>query len=235
MASRGVEIARGVSVERVGDEVVAYLSTSQEIVRLSGDAALVLESIGQGATVTGGAALVDDLVDRGVLEEKGPSRRNLLTAGAVGAGAGIAVLAMPGVAAASSVINVLGNYYVYDADFDNEELRFVEFLIPGERDVAVDFPEGQGNPSALTISGFPGVPLLPTSVITQFGPDADLTSNNYDRATWRIDIRGIPALVAIYGDYEEIPPTSADTLIAIFTWGASTYRASLAYFVPAPL
>jgi hypothetical protein len=96
-----VSLAKGVVVEEVGSDVVVMVPESIEALRLSGDAADVVRAIQLGSTVSPGA-LVSDLFRLGVVDSAGVSRRGLLRAGAIGAGAGIVVLSMPGVATASS-------------------------------------------------------------------------------------------------------------------------------------
>lgn len=57
-----------------------------------------------GRTHNASGRLLSDLEALGMIETSGMSRRGLIKAGAIGAGAGIAVMAMPGVAAASSLL-----------------------------------------------------------------------------------------------------------------------------------
>jgi hypothetical protein len=99
--SNRVRLAAGVVVEEMGPDVVVMVPDSSEVLTLTGDAAGLLRDVQAGATVRLGA-LVSELVQLGVLDTSGLSRRGFVKAGAIGAGAGIAVLSMPGVAAASS-------------------------------------------------------------------------------------------------------------------------------------
>jgi len=97
-----MSIAPGVIVENVGDDVVVMLPESTEVIRLSGDAAQLVRAIHNGQLVVP-SETVTELINRGILvSQTGMSRRGLITAGAIGAGAGVAALAMPGVAAAAS-------------------------------------------------------------------------------------------------------------------------------------
>jgi len=92
----------GVIVERVGDDLMVIVPGSTDVVQLSGPPADVLLDVQAGRKIDSTEPALRDLVDLGVVTAPGLSRRGLIKAGAIGAGAGIAVLAMPGVAAASS-------------------------------------------------------------------------------------------------------------------------------------
>jgi hypothetical protein len=96
-----VSLSPGVVVEEVGNGVLVMVPGSQDVVSLSGRAAEVVRSVQSGFSVVDDS-LVAELAGLGVVEVSGISRRGLIKTGAIGAGAGIAVLAMPGVAAASS-------------------------------------------------------------------------------------------------------------------------------------
>lgn len=100
--SRPVRLASGVLVERVGDDVMVILPETREVLTLSGASEKVVQRVMAGQPVDAGHPAVSHLVDLGILASPGLSRRGLVKAGAIGAGAGIAVMAMPGVAAASS-------------------------------------------------------------------------------------------------------------------------------------
>ena len=93
----------GVIVEDLGSESAVYIPGVSEVLTLSGDAATVIRRIRDGESVEGAESVVSDLVARGLIEPaQGMSRRGVVRAGVIGAGAGIAALAMPSVAAASS-------------------------------------------------------------------------------------------------------------------------------------
>jgi len=95
-------IAHGVLIDKVGQDLVVVIPGNNEAIRVTGQVALTLSEIHAGHTVHADSPEVRQLADLGVIDVPGLSRRGLITAGAMGAGAGIAVLAMPGVAAASS-------------------------------------------------------------------------------------------------------------------------------------
>jgi TctA family transporter len=97
-----IALASGVVVEDLGVDLMVMVPGSTEVLTLSGDAAEAVRLVQSGSPVTTDA-VVSDLVRLGVLESPELSRRGLIKAGAIGAGAGIAVMAMPSVAAASSL------------------------------------------------------------------------------------------------------------------------------------
>jgi hypothetical protein len=104
-----VSLAAGVVVERVGDDLMVIVPGHTDVVKLSGASAAVLLDVQAGTPVSSNDTVVEELVDLGIVSAPGLSRRGLIKVGAIGAGAaGIAVLAMPGVAAASSVVTFDG-------------------------------------------------------------------------------------------------------------------------------
>jgi hypothetical protein len=92
----------GVIVERVGKDLMVIVPGNTDVVSLTGRPAEVLLEVAAGRKVDSAEPALRDLVDLGIVSASSLSRRGLIKAGAIGAGAGIAVLAMPGVAAASS-------------------------------------------------------------------------------------------------------------------------------------
>jgi hypothetical protein len=92
----------GVIVERVGDDLMVIVPGNTDVVSLSGHPAEVVLDVQAGRKVNSLEPVLRNLADLGVITTPGVSRRGLIKAGAVGAGAGIAVLAMPSAAAASS-------------------------------------------------------------------------------------------------------------------------------------
>jgi hypothetical protein len=108
-----IAIAPGVTIEQVGEDLLVLVPGTVEALRLTGVAANTVRTIHAGGVVA-----VDDipaeLVERGIITTPQPlSRRGLIKAGAIGAGAGITVLAMPGVAAASSTVTIRYNGVYY--------------------------------------------------------------------------------------------------------------------------
>jgi hypothetical protein len=121
MAHHTLSIAPGVITEHVGDDVMAILPGSTDVLTLSGDAAIAVRAVQAGDAPVLPTATVSELVERGVLVTRsGMTRRGLIKAGAIGAGAGIAVLAMPGVAAASSGEGLFGS--IFAAPWQQEDI-----------------------------------------------------------------------------------------------------------------
>jgi hypothetical protein len=102
MSFSQVTLSSGVIAERVGDELLVIVPGRTDTVRLTGHAVDLFLDIQSGNKVDPSNPVLADLVDLGIVQASGMSRRGLIKAGAIGAGAGIAVMAMPGVAAASS-------------------------------------------------------------------------------------------------------------------------------------
>ena len=99
---QGLRLAAGVVVENMGATVLVMIPGQHDVLTLTGPAADVVNAVVAGQPVsTDLEPEVELLLSAGVLASP-MSRRNLLRAGAIGAGAGIAVLSMPSVAAASS-------------------------------------------------------------------------------------------------------------------------------------
>jgi len=165
-----MSIAPGVIVETIGDDVVVMVPESTEVIRLSGDAAQLVRAIHDGPAVAP-TQTVTELINRGILvSPTGMSRRGLITAGAIGAGAGITALAMPGVAAASSSsdepgdgrIALLGDYYlfftqpnwylIYNTPALVDPARMSPPFAPGNE--AVDFDPTNAPLSDLILEGF---------------------------------------------------------------------------------
>ena len=98
----GLSLAKGVVVENMGTTVLVMIPGQHDVLTLTGPAADVVNAVVAGQAVSKDLEPeVELLLSAGVLTSP-MSRRNLLRAGAIGAGAGIAVLTMPSVAAASS-------------------------------------------------------------------------------------------------------------------------------------
>ena len=99
---QGLRLATGVVVENMGTTVLVMIPGQHDVLTLTGPAADVVNAVVAGQPVsTDLESEVELLLSAGVLTSP-MSRRNLLRAGAIGAGAGFAILSMPSVAAASS-------------------------------------------------------------------------------------------------------------------------------------
>jgi len=96
-------VVTGVLVERVGHDLMVIVPGDSDVVSLSGRPAEVLLDVQAGRDVDPSEPALETLSGLGIVNSPGLSRRGLITAGAIGAGTGIAVMAMPSVAAASSI------------------------------------------------------------------------------------------------------------------------------------
>jgi hypothetical protein len=103
----------GVIAERVGDELLVLLPGRTDAVRLTGHSADVFLDIQAGNKVDASEPAVAALIDLGIVDASGLSRRGLIKAGAISVGAGLAVMVMPSAAAAASqvVVNLSGRWY----------------------------------------------------------------------------------------------------------------------------
>lgn len=98
-----LNLANGVIVEVMDEDVVVLIPGSSQVLRLSGDLAEAVLLLQSGRDVSLPAGVSQQLLQLGVaIREATPSRRSVLKAGGIGLGTGIALVALPGVAAASS-------------------------------------------------------------------------------------------------------------------------------------
>lgn len=98
---RTVNLSSGIVVEQLAGEVLV-VSPGNDVLRLSGAPADVVLDLQAGKQVDSSHPSVSDLVQLGIVTVSGLSRRSLVKTGVFGAGAGIAVLSLPTVAAAST-------------------------------------------------------------------------------------------------------------------------------------
>ena len=140
-----VVLSPGVIVEHVGGELLVVVPGHTDVVKLTGGVAQVLEDIRSGSAVDLSDPAVADLLELGIVSTPGVSRRGLIKAGAIGAGAGVAVLAMPSVAAASSLptFEVSGRTQVVQDANNDFGVRFSidQGEFPGSQ-----FPDGEPGP-----------------------------------------------------------------------------------------
>ena len=133
-------LAPGAVIEPVGNDVMVMMPGNTDILRISGPAADTLRTIVAGQPVDPSTPTVLELADQGIIQTSWMSRRGLIRAGAIGAGAGIAVLAMPTAAAAASPAEV--------------ETRLATFNIPTTEQLTEGDPfnlSHQGPPPPRTI------------------------------------------------------------------------------------
>ena len=111
-----LDVTQGVVVERVGSELLVVVPGSLDTLKFSGEAAQTLRDIQARNPVDVRSPTVADLIDLGVVKgQRQMSRRGFIRVGAIGAGAGIAVLSMPGAAAASSPVYL--EFIFYQTEF----------------------------------------------------------------------------------------------------------------------
>jgi hypothetical protein len=98
-----LSVAKDIVVENLGDDLLVMVPGHPDVVRLTGAAADTVRAVKAGEPVDAESEIVVELSERGIVRSSHPiTRRGLVKAGAIGAGAGIAVLSMPSVAAAAS-------------------------------------------------------------------------------------------------------------------------------------
>lgn len=149
-----VVLVPGVVVEKVGNGVFVLRPGQAEVLRLHGHAADVVARISSGEAVDWSSPGVSDLSDAGIVTAPGLSRRNLMRAGAVAAGAGIGVLALPhaAVAASAEPVALTGTWRWWDDAGDFREFYYTWPAGTG--------PTGNLNdpePTALTVGSGVGV------------------------------------------------------------------------------
>ena len=173
-------VTPGVLIEHVGNELIVVVPGNNDYVKLSGEAAEVLLSVKTGNSVSGSDIALANLEHLGVITATGVSRRSVIKAGAIGAGAGIAVLSMPGVAAASSISCESATFDVgvglNSAEFDNrDDIRTVSLLISFSD--AADIPGGLVTGQTATWVWEETPTAFPNGVTVTWNGDA----NNSDR------------------------------------------------------
>lgn len=184
MSISRITVPTGVVAEHVGNELMVFVPGKAEVVKLTGQAADVFLDIQAGRAVRAGDDIVSGLEALGVIEIPGVSRRGLIKAGAIGTGAGIAVLAMPSAAfaASPSIGGFTGEaYWAWlsfgdgNGNYDTGTLRF-RIDAPGFITAA---------PTSLTISG-----TIPTPAQLVGAPPSIFSSNfsNIDAAGWEADL-----------------------------------------------
>jgi hypothetical protein len=189
MSTSRITVPTGVVAQRVGKDLMVLVPGRAEVVTLTGEAAEVFLDIQAGRAVHARDDIVSGLDAQGVIEIPGVSRRGLIKAGAIGAGAGIAVLSMPNVAAAASSSPIDGEastpfegeaYWAWvssgSADGTQWEDAAVTFTVYAASDIFTT------PPSALTI---PGTIPAPTELSGTTASPIPLESSGLDFATWR--------------------------------------------------
>ncbi len=147
-------ITPGLIAERVGNELLVIVPGRTDTVRLTAHAADLFLDIQAGEKVDASDPAVAKLVDLGIVQASGLSRRGLVKAGAIGAVAGIAVMAMPSVAAASSTFRIVAMSFIFGSpDGDNYTSLMYEF---GSARTDSDLVIPNDTPGVFALSGLPG-------------------------------------------------------------------------------
>jgi hypothetical protein len=214
MASQ-VTVCDGLVVEQVGDELLVVVPGQSDVVRLTGEVAEVFQAIRSGHSVTGHGQIVTTLADLGlVVVPSGLSRRSLVKAGAVGAGVGIAVLAMPTVAAASSasVVTLTGGTWSWGLFGDPEGE-------PPERGVQRSFFFTPDEPLS-------GAPSALSTADGEFAFDGTYLGQDGERMVWL----GLKADILNEPDDPYLPPQP--DVVGEFTMSGTpgvTYRVTFVF------
>jgi len=180
--SKSFKLAPGILTEKIGEDVLVFADKSGQVLKVSGPVKAIIEQAHLGAPIRSAEAnVVQELVNRGILVPTGGvSRRSALKAGVVWAGASVATLSLPGVAAASSDeltgIPIEGTYEIYffrasqaaispllvNPPLDRWAVEFVvpSFNLPPDLgfDFRFDFPEDLDTLTPLTVRGLGTVP-----------------------------------------------------------------------------
>jgi hypothetical protein len=135
--ARKFRLVDGVIVELVGDDALVMMPESY-LLSLRGEAATLVRHIFLGRAVDSHHPVLSELLELGIVQTiEGVTRRELIKAGGIGAGAGIAFIALPGAAAASSVVREPLNGYFYPT---SDEPTTWRFEISATRGVENPFP-----------------------------------------------------------------------------------------------
>jgi hypothetical protein len=181
MSTSRITVPTGVVAQRVGKDLMVLVPGRAEVVTLTGEAAEVFLDIEAGRAVHARDDIVSGLDAQGVIEIPGVSRRGLIKAGAIGTGAGIAVLAMPSVAAAASPSSTFeGEAYWAWVSFGSETEEWQDASVTFSIYTDSDFFTAE--PTGLTISG--AIPTPPQLSGTTTSP-IPLESHGVLSATWR--------------------------------------------------
>jgi hypothetical protein len=166
----------GVLIERVGDDLMVIVPGKDDFVRLSGHVAGVLLDIQAGRRVTRDDLALLHLIELGVVVAPGISRRGLIRAGSVGVATGVAVMALPAVAAASSgscfspsSFNVGVGLYDNDDGYEYLTVNFDRPNIP----VGLIATIPNGHPGTFTPTSGPSIAVVWQSEYDRFATFLD--------------------------------------------------------------
>ncbi|WP_158665529.1 hypothetical protein [Pontimonas salivibrio] len=202
--------------EVVGEEVFATVPGQVDVIRLSGNYARTVRNLDAMHSQDVNSEVLHELERLGVIEpvKEGLSRRSLVKGGAVLAGAGIATLALPSIAAASSGISVgeigFWSYNTSGPDGYNIILSAVQGS-PGWSEFP--FNPTETPPSAISVSAVPSASLSAFSA-----PVGGTVLSSY--------FEWVGAEVSTGRVSVDTYRGGGGFLQASFTWGGMTYSAS---------
>jgi hypothetical protein len=212
MSTSRITVPTGVVAQRVGQELVVLIPGRAEVVKLTGEAAEVFLDIQAGRTVQASDDIVSGLEAQGVIEIPGLSRRGLIKAGAIGAGAGIAVMAMPSVAAAASPSSTFeGEAYWGWLSFGNNgnyDTGTLRFRVDAGSEIFTAQPTG------LTISG--AIPV-PTKLLGTVSSPIPRTFNDGMTAEWEASLAYATVTSDSFGDPLESFAPNPSSLTGTFS------------------
>ena len=215
-----VAVGRGVVVEKIGSDFLVKTPDSTDVMFLSGEAAAVMTRIEAGQDVSWSDG-VAELIRHGVLTQSPVlSRRGLIRAGAVGAGVGIVVLAMPSAATAASG----GEGEVVALTFLQKRTSIAaDGVRPGRHliTVEVNLPPGfvAPLPDPSPVSAKIGTDDVTAEFVSLGGASRDvwyITGKGANRLKWNIS-------TAFSNGAGWVGPIDGEV---VFTWGETRYRAT---------
>ena len=153
MTTHHIAITPGVIVEQVGNDCVVLLPGHEDVIRLTGKASSVVRQVQAGHRVVVSDPAVLELIDLGVIQSGSTlSRRGVVRAGFVGAGVGIAALALPSVASASSTPGGGGGGGGGLLGDGSLSFNQIQFALTWPRDATPPWNANGSNISGLTVN-----------------------------------------------------------------------------------
>lgn len=211
-------LADNLLIEKVGEEILVLHADSLESLRLTGEAAKMVEELHEnGRSPLPQSDAATELLSAGILETEQPSglsRRSLLKTGAIGVGAGVASLALPtaAYAASASYVELAG---LWQPNIDPTTGAIFESS-------GIDWPDELGSafgvgidPSVLTIVSLAGLGTPFTVPVLQYDARGNAAA---DFVNWEDSTRDFTGLSAL-------------TPVGTFSWVGVSYRIT---FSPVP-
>lgn len=227
-----VTLPAGAIIETLGNDVLVIRPGQSQATHLRGEHARCLDHVRHDRSLDAiSPRVLSDLITRGLLVERGVSRRTVIGGGVAGVGAGLVTLSLPTVAAASSIVTLEGSY---DWEIGQNDNRVLGLFAPrfGQ---SYDFPN-TGTPSSLRLSGLDAVAPQDVALSASSGIDivngvviADGNGVDTDTAAWRWD-SGKPQGSNTIDDLNTLYGIGVgETLSGTFTWGTTTYNVTFHY------